>query len=228
MFELGETPVGRSCGAAADVIWAERDTPVDKECCGWRSRRLLADPGARQGHRRRHRRFRLPQVGPGPGRHSSAARPESLLEIIRPARRSCRTQAQRRADAQIQRESRSPHSRRRRRYGTAGVVTIEDIPSGRSSVRSPTSTFQGPRGRQAPDGSVQIATRLPVEGPAGAVRRPLPRHPAGGRPARALESADDHDAVGDLLANGSGRSRPACDRRPRRPAAAAGCCRFRL
>ena len=87
VFELGDTLVREVMVPRPDVLWTERDTPIDKVVRLALKSGLLPHPGARREHRRHHRR-RLPE-GPRRRAGGTARRPARRTSCV--LRRSCPT-----------------------------------------------------------------------------------------------------------------------------------------
>ncbi|ANY05397.1 hemolysin family protein [Pseudonocardia sp. HH130630-07] len=206
VFELGETPVREIMVPRPDVIWTERDTPVDKVL------RLALKSGY----------SRIPVLGEGiddvvgvaylkdlvrarDDAQFRGAAQKSLLEIIRPA---AFVPDSKRSD-ELMREM-----QRTRNHmavvvdeygGTAGVVTIEDILEEIvGEITDEYDTEEVPEVADAGDGAFRVASRVPVEDLeelfAGRFRG-TPREDE----LREALAAADVDTVGGLLAQRLGK-----------------------
>ncbi|MEQ3554719.1 hemolysin family protein [Pseudonocardia nematodicida] len=206
VFELGETPVREIMVPRPDVVWAERDTPVDKVL------RLALKSGY----------SRIPVLGDGiddvigvaylkdlirarDDVERGGAPQRSLPEIIRSA---AFVPDSKRSD-ELMREM-----QRTRNHmavvvdeygGTAGVVTIEDILE--EIVGEITDEYDAeeiPEVAEADEGAFRVAARLPVEDLQELFAGRFRGTPREDELREALESADV-DTVGGLLAQRLGK-----------------------
>ena len=206
VFELGETPVREIMVPRPDVIWAERDTPVEKVL------RLALKSGY----------SRIPVLGEGiddvigvaylkdlvrarDDAQRGTAPQKSLVEIIRPA---AFVPDSKRSD-ELMREM-----QRTRNHmavvvdeygGTAGVVTIEDILEEIvGEITDEYDTEEVPEVAEVADGAFRVAARLPVEDLEELFAGRFRGTPREDELREALESADV-DTVGGLLAQRLGK-----------------------
>ncbi|GAA1385191.1 hemolysin family protein [Pseudonocardia kongjuensis] len=206
VFELGETPVREIMVPRPDVVWAERDTPVDKVL------RLALKSGY----------SRIPVLGEGiddvigvaylkdlvrarDDAQFRGAPQKSLPEILRPA---AFVPDSKRSD-ELMREM-----QRTRNHmavvvdeygGTAGVVTIEDILEEIvGEITDEYDTEEIPEVAEVDDGAFRVASRLPVEDLEELFAGRFRGTPREEELRRALETADV-DTVGGLLAQRLGK-----------------------
>ncbi|BBG03460.1 MULTISPECIES: hemolysin family protein [Pseudonocardia] len=206
VFELGETPVREIMVPRPDVVWAERDTPVDKVL------RLALKSGY----------SRIPVLGEGiddvigvaylkdlvrarDDAQFRGAPQKSLPEILRPA---AFVPDSKRSD-ELMREM-----QRTRNHmavvvdeygGTAGVVTIEDILEEIvGEITDEYDTEEIPEVAEVDDGAFRVASRVPVEDLEELFAGRFRGTPREDELRRALETADV-DTVGGLLAQRLGK-----------------------
>ena len=205
VFELGETPVRDIMVPRPDLIWTERDTPVEKVL------RLALKSGY----------SRIPVLGEGVDdvigiaylKDLVRAREEArrgerevpLLDILRPA---AFVPDSKRSD-DLMREM-----QRTRNHmavvvdeygGTAGVVTIEDILEEIvGEITDEYDTEEVPEVAEASDGAFRVSARLPVEDLEELFAGRFRGTPREDELHEALENADV-DTVGGLLAQRLGK-----------------------